>query len=576
MAAISHRGGDGNATFLDPTNGLAIGHLFRNTFSRPGDEPHPALAEDGPLVATIEGSISNLGEFPNATYTPPGNRDAQALLRFYQTNKTDFTGGLWGYFALALWDGLDKSLTLAEDPMGRSPLYYYQAPTGGLLVFASELKGVLAHPAVPRHLDHEALSIFLTLGYVQAPYSMLRGVRKLISGQSLTFDGSREPLDSRFSPFQPQEKGPDSIDYWLPQVREEIGKSVARITASTPRLAIFLSGGIDSSILAAALKEQGVSEFKAFTIATTSGPSIYDLPWAEMAAAAVGCEEEVLTLDESDISADLVAGLLRQMDDPIDSTMRGVTQHFLLQAAKRSGYDSLLVGSGAELHFSNLRHWRSFKDRNSPDLDWRETLTSLIAKPRFFSFADQNQLLTHRVSQDPLLRHTAEADLQRLTGFELLDAFSLNDLMRNWVSRYALFNVLIPPLSGQQIRSPFYEEGLTQLGLRVPPNLKGSARAANAKILLKRAYDPLLNLPLDQREKRALPGAPRQAWLNQALLAGLQRLGESGIFKRTFTDQMTKRYQRGRDQQAAMLLFILHCWLEQYLFQREPFAEFLS
>ena len=148
--------------------------------------------------------------------------------------------------------------------------------------------------------------------------------------------------------------------------------------------------------------------------------------------------------------------------------------------------------------------------------------------------------------------------------------------MRNWVSRYALFNVLIPPLSGQQIRSPFYEEGLTQLGLRVPPNLKGSARAANAKILLKRAYDPLLNLPLDQREKRALPGAPRQAWLNQALLAGLQRLGESGIFKRTFTDQMTKRYQRGKDQQAAMLLFILHCWLEQYLFQREPFAEFLS
>ena len=541
MVAISHRGGDGDASFLDPANGLAIGHHFRDSFPRPGDVPHPALAVEGPLLATIEGSISNLGEFPEAVFSPPGNRDAQALLSLFPQNKGAFPSGLWGYFALALWNGLDKTLTLAEDPMGRSPLYYYLDPTGRLLVFASELKGVLAHPSVPRDLDNDALSIYLTLGHVPAPHSMLRGVKKLISGQSLTFDGNREPIDSRFSPFQPQEKGPDSIDYWLSQVREEIGKSVARITASTPRLGIFLSGGIDSSVLAAAVKEQGASQFKAFTIANSSGPSTYDLPWAEMAAAALGCEQEVLTLDESDISPNFVASLLRQMDDPIDSAMRGITHHFLLQAAQRSGYDSLLVGSGAELHFSNLRHWRGFKMKSSPDLDSHQTLIDLIAKPEFFSFEAQDHLLRQRPVQDPVAAHTTESDLERLVGFEPLDAFLLNDLLRKWTSRYGLFNVLVPPLSGQQTRSPFYEEGLTKFALRIPTSLKGADSIANAKVLLKRAYDPLLNMPFEQREKRALPGPPRPAWLNQALLTGLQRLGESGIFNPAFTGRMAKR-----------------------------------
>ena len=575
MTAINHRGGDGEARFIDPANGLAIGHLFRATFARPGEQPLPALVEDGNVVAALEGSISNLQGLFAADLASQSNQDAQALIKLYRQDQTTFPDRLRGYFALVLWDGTSQTLNLAEDPMGRSPLYYYQDPARHLLVFASELKGVLAHPEVPRNLDHDALSAYLGIGDVPAPLTLFAGIRKLESGQHLTFSRSGESKQRRASPFTPQPKGPDRIEPWLPLVRQEVESAVARTTSSAQRVGVFLSGGIDSAALLAAAKAQGSSEVKAFTIVDSGGSSTYDLPWAEKVAASVGSPHEVLTIDQSDVRPDLVANVFRQMDEPFESAMRAVTHNLLLGSAKQAGYDSLLVGSGAELHFSGLRRWRVFHAENPGDLDRQKALFDSLSKPPYLSFAEQLAVLTQPPAADPLISITA-SQLQPLAGFELLDALLLGYLTRNWMSRMGMFNVLMPPLTGQQTRSPFYEEGLTQFGLSIPPTLKGSENGAMSKILLRRAYETELEMSFDGREKRALPGVPRPAWLEKALVTGLQRLGQSGIVKPDYANRLAVRYQRGSAQKHAMLLFVLHCWLEQYLFQREPFAEFLD
>ncbi len=576
MSALEHRGGHGNATFFDSGNGLTIGHLFGGTFPRPGENPLPALTEDGPLVVTIDGSISNVFDFLEPDAPQGDNRDTQALLELYRRDEEAFPAGLKGYFAFVLWDGERRTISLGEDLMGRKPLYYYQDPSRRLLVFASELKGLLAHPAVPRVLDDEALSLYLSLGYVPAPYTMIRGARKLEVAQRLTFSGVAEPQTSQFWHPEPPKRGPESLEYWLPLVRQELEGAVARVSSSTKRVGAFLSGGVDSSILVAALRAQSGIDFKAFTLAFTDGAGAYDLPWAKMAAAAVDCPHEILMIDPSEISPELVDMLFRQMDEPLVSAEKGISHHFLLRAARDSGYDSILIGSGAESNFGygDMRSWRKFRAKNPGEFDWLETMTLLTGAAPLISQDQQKEVLTNPVETN-VLANVMASRLKPLLGFGLPESLTLNVGLYGPMGKYGAFNAIVPPLTGQESRTPFQEEGLFTLTLSIPPSLKGAESASMEKAISKRLYEAVLQMPFDEREKRAMPSSPRPPWLDEAVIAGLLKLGDSGIVKADFGERLAKRFQKGRPPKHGWLLFVLHCWLERYLFQREPFAAFL-
>jgi asparagine synthase (glutamine-hydrolysing) len=170
LDAIGHRGLAARKQWIDRDRGVAIGHVSGVAPSSiPSERLTPAFLDEGDIVAAFDG-------------------DATGLVEAWRTRPDPFASEIEDAFALCLWDRRQRQLCLARDPLGTKPLYYYRDDATGLVVFASELKGVLAHPAVHTRVDPEGLSLFLTFGYIPAPHSIVAGVGMVFPGTAAIFD----------------------------------------------------------------------------------------------------------------------------------------------------------------------------------------------------------------------------------------------------------------------------------------------------------------------------------------------------------------------------------------------------
>ncbi|MEW5726256.1 MAG: asparagine synthetase B, partial [Pseudomonadota bacterium] len=179
IAAMRHRGPDGQGTWTDPAAGLQLGHA-RLAIIDLETGTQPMASPDGRHVIVFNGEIYNYPELrPDLEakgWVFRTRSDTEVLLAGLVLEGPGFLSRTIGMFALALWDCLDRSLLLARDRMGIKPLYIAETPAG--LAFASELKSLLALPGIDRRLDPAAVEAYLTLRYVPAPLTMVAGIRK--------------------------------------------------------------------------------------------------------------------------------------------------------------------------------------------------------------------------------------------------------------------------------------------------------------------------------------------------------------------------------------------------------------
>ncbi len=341
-AAQIHRGPDGAGEFSSANVALAARRL---SIIDPNGGWQPLSNEDESLVLIFNGEIYNYIELQNRLKAS-GHRfrtetDGEVILHLYEENETDFIEHLRGMFAFALWDKNRRRLILARDRMGEKPLYLYESD--GCLVFASELKSLLRSGFVPFELDARAVNLYFHYQYVPEPLTAVKNVRKLDAARMLIVDVENWRIEEktywRIEDAPPLEGKPTEL------IRQKLEEVSALIVRSDMPVGAALSGGLDSSVVAAfAARRQ--PDLHAFSVGYTGRPESDERADAEKFARHLKIPFFDVELDTRAI-VDFFPELNRWRDDPI-ADIAGFGYYAVMKLAREHGVPVILQGQGGD------------------------------------------------------------------------------------------------------------------------------------------------------------------------------------------------------------------------------------
>lgn len=554
---LSHRGPDdaGEWWSEDGRVGLAHRRLSIQDLSSAGHQPMHFAARG--LSIVFNGEIYNFqelrGELAKRGYDFHSNSDTEVLLSAYAEWGTDCLARLNGMFAFALYDAPRGQLFLARDRAGEKPLFYRHDQ--GALYFASELKALMAHPALPRRIDPAALDCYLSMGFVPGDRCILHGYNKLPAAHAMTFD-LNQCTASVWRYWQLPElelkatAGAVDETALLDELEILLEDAVGRQLVADVPVGVLLSGGVDSSLVTAMAVRRS-SHVRTFTIGFPGHGKLDETPHARLIARHFGTEHTELSAAPT--TADLIPLLAAQFDEPmVDSSMipTWLVSHLVRQhctvALGGDGGDELFGGYG---HYTRLL-WLQSKTRYLPSSIKTFTAslahhllptgfrgrTSLLALPelmyglpslatlfepnmrrRLMSRQTDYGLVAEEIRRERIPGHRDL--LQRATRMDFNDYLAEDILVK--VDRASMLNSL-------EVRSPLLDHRVIEFAFsRVPVNLKANV-AGDKKILLKRLATRLLPPEFDLRRKQGF-SIPLSKWLM-----------EKGSFRELFWDTLTQ------------------------------------
>jgi asparagine synthase (glutamine-hydrolysing) len=333
LRAIRHRGPDDEGLEVVPDVGLALGHQRLSIIDLSALGHQPMRSQCGRNWLVFNGEIYNFSEIRaelgKAGHRFGGHSDTEVILAAYAQWGLDAVSRFRGMFAFALWDGLQRRLHLCRDRFGVKPLYF--TVFDGQLAFASEVKALLALPATSRHVDPIALSDYLQFGYASAPRSMFSAIRVVRPGTILTVDlqinatervywSLGDLFDKRRNGALRAELRGLSATALLDRMEDELGTAFAyRLVADVP-VGLFLSGGVDSSLVAGLLAKRASGKLRTFTIGY-GGSEFDETAYARAVAEHVGSDHMEFIVTEQEALA-LSERVVDIADEPIgDSSM---------------------------------------------------------------------------------------------------------------------------------------------------------------------------------------------------------------------------------------------------------------
>src|SRR6266851_3462820 len=345
-AAIVHRGPDHGA--VEAFGRCVLGYRRLSIIDlQTGDQP--VADERADIVAVFNGELYNFRELRRelvaAGHEIRGTGDSPLIPHAYEQWGLGFAERLEGMFAIALWDRPRERLVLVRDRLGKKPLLYARLPDGSL-AFASETKALLQLPSLSRELDLVQLDAFLALQYV--PRSGLRAVEKVPPGSLAVAENGSVHIERYWSPQPGRGEGD-----WIERVREEVTAAVRRRLVADVPLGALLSGGIDSSIVVAAMAQAQAEPVRTFTV------GFPDTPYDERADARAVAErygtrhEEV----EVDPGPELLERLALAFDEPFGDEAALPT--LLVCEATRRHVKVALVGDGGDEVFGGYERYRA-------------------------------------------------------------------------------------------------------------------------------------------------------------------------------------------------------------------------
>jgi asparagine synthase (glutamine-hydrolysing) len=361
--AIAHRGPDDAGAWEDETGRVALGHRRLSVIDLSPLGRNPMCWDDGRLRITYNGEVYNYREL-RRELEQDGCRfrsqtDTEAILAAYDRWGTACVGRFVGMFAFAIWDENRQRLFLARDRLGKKPLYYWARPDGGLL-FASELKALLADPAFPRVVDRDAVALYLRYGYVPAPLSIYRAARKLPPGHTAVHEDGRLTVSQYWDPVAVALSEPLAMGVAEADARLEalLTDAVAcRMVADVP-VGAFLSGGIDSSLVVALMQEVAATPTRTFTIRFERRE--YDeSKHAAAVARHLGTDHHEETCGATEM-LDLVDRLPDVFDEPFADSS-AIPTYLVSQVTRQQVTVALSGDGGDELFFGYPRYF--FADR---------------------------------------------------------------------------------------------------------------------------------------------------------------------------------------------------------------------
>lgn len=344
---IRHRGPDQGGAAVDGRYGVGTRRLSIQDLSPAGSQPmrtdRYVLAFNGEIYNHLELRAELAASGARAFR---GHSDTETILRAVEQWGIGQTlARLNGMFALAIWDRVEDELTLARDPLGVKPLYYLRA--GGGLYFGSELKALA--PFSSRNVSPEGLALYLYFGFVPAPYSLVEGVRKVRPGEALVFRGSSMERTRIVPEAWTRPAAPGSAEERLQQVRAAVEAAVERQLLADVPVGLFLSGGVDSCVIAAlaAARNPDLVSFSIRPESAAADPgAAHDAEIAARFARKLGLSHHEVLLRPEQLAND-VEELLDWIDEPV-SELYFAAEVLLSRKAREVGVPVVLTGHGGD------------------------------------------------------------------------------------------------------------------------------------------------------------------------------------------------------------------------------------
>jgi asparagine synthase (glutamine-hydrolysing) len=551
-AAIAHRGPDDEGTWGQ--DGFAMGMRRLSIIDLSGG--HQPMTDDATgRTLVFNGEIYNYRAL-RAKLERSGDTswrtksDTEVVLKGLARNGVGAIKTWNGMFAVASWDPSSQELLLARDRMGVKPLYYYW--DGRILLFASEIKAILASGIPPRELDRQAVWDYLTFRYVPGPQSIWRNIRKLPPGHLLRFSPGGEPLEERY--WQCEADSGDAVDRSEEVTDREFAELFLdavdlRLVASDVPVGVFLSGGLDSSAIAAAAVELGHRNFHTFSVGFTEGGYFSELPFARQVAEHVGAHYHDVVLDQKRF-LEMLPDVVYATDEPL-ADMSLVPLLALSRLARErvkvvlsgEGSDEILAGYDFE---RNMREWdrvRSLQKIPAAMLRTGAALTRIGLPERFHRRASKVAELPlsewNRQNRPHITYYFDQVEKRRLwPGFDAEDTDRILDgqyrrarssdplqqmlsvYQQSWLVEDLLMKADKTTMAASlEARTPFLDYRLVEWANRQPNKVKvAKNRSGNyrTKNVLRRFCERRLPREILERPKRGFPD-PANEWLRHGL-----------------------------------------------------------
>jgi asparagine synthase (glutamine-hydrolysing) len=590
-AQVAHRGPDDSGAWVSPDGVVGLSHRRLSIIDLSTAGRGPMHSADERLTITFNGEIYNFLELRDelraAGYRFRSDTDTEVVLAAYDRWGAECLQRFVGMFAFGLWDARARSLLLARDRLGKKPLYY--TFNHGRLAFASELKPLLVSGECPRTIDPEALSLYLRYGYVPSPYAIFQAARKLPPAHYAVLQGERLELHQYWDPIAIALAPADRLgdEEAKEQFTALLRDSVKHRLISDVPLGMFLSGGMDSSLLAAITRDVSDEPVKTFTI-RFQNPEYNEADQAAAVARHVGSEHHEATCGTGEM-LQVVDRLGELLDEPFADS--SVVPTYLVSKMTRGHVTVALSGDGGdELFFGYPRYhvlarygWLAA----SPRLVRHAVAAAVSVVPRR-RFRRAGELLRQDTG-DAYSRFIAAwtpAEVSTLTGRAALDNPVYRDARRRLASLTEIERLPLVDLVtylpediltkvdrasmavGLEARAPLLDHRIVEFSLRLPLDMKW--RGGVGKWLLRAvAYDRIPQKLLD-RPKMGF-GVPLHDWFRGPLRermtvalegSALQDLGLAPESAR----ELWRQFLAGRAHRtdAIWSLFALMSWAERW------------
>lgn len=625
--SIVHRGPDSEGLWLDDNVALGMRRLSIIDLHT-GDQP--VFSEDKSVIVMMNGELYNYREvradLEKREHKFVTQTDTEIVPHLYQEYGDDFVDHINGMFAITLWDSRRKRLVIARDRYGEKPLYY--GVFDDKLIYASEPKALLAHPSVNAELNLDAMRQYLSFDYVPAPLSIYKGISKLPAAHILTVENGEVStrrywnLSWRKSPTNlsllnggnhgssndgsnlRNEATNLSLLDAADELRELLSDAVRMRLVSDVPLGILLSGGVDSSTVAAFATRHATETVKTFSIGFAED-SFDETRYARVVAAHLGTDhhEEMLSVEKA---ADLISEIGTWLDEPLSDG--SLIPTYLLAQFVRKHVTVALGGDGGDEIFAGYPMYYGHKVAgaygsipqflrsgliepivnrlpvSTKNLSFDYRAKRFVRSARYepvtrhhswfgsFSIDEQRPLLTQHV-----LSQTSDdiyAGPRKL--LEICDATNEIERMQYLDMNFYMAEDILSKVDrasmavSLETRAPFLDPRIGQFAAALP--LEYKLRGSKGKYILKKSVEGLLPGSILTRSKKGF-GIPIAAWLKGRLnplmhdMLAPERLRDQGLFESDYVQKLIAEHEKGiaSNHKQLWTLLVFQLWYDNFL-----------
>lgn len=591
---LAHRGPDAEGYFEQ--GAVHLGHRRLSVIDIAASQ-QPMASADGRYTLVYNGELYNFRELRSEleslgrAFRTRG--DTEVLLQAVEQWGEGALAKLRGMFAFAIWDAREQVLFAARDHLGVKPLHYFW--DGTLLAFASELKALIAHPGVPRRIDLEALSLYLEAQYIPAPRTIWSAVRKLPAGHALVLRDGKLREFRYWNPDYSVKPGWDEPES-LARLEDELRRSVDSMLVADVPLGAFVSGGVDSSLVAALMTQQSRGPVETFNLGFADDRTQSEHEEAAAVARHLGSRHHALMVTPDDV-LQAFDGWVDVFDEPFGDQAAMPTM--LLARLTRQHVTVVLTGEGADELFAGYGNYAKrvreeritgplgarFSPlpalvRHLPEVIARDRMVKAIGLPRAQRYATIPNVFAAEVQGSLYSPAFLDRRHERIAEYagRLYEQCNARDYIEKimyvdmglWLPDDLLVKVDRATMAHSlEARVPYLDHRFVEFTARLAPGLK--QKGATRKYLLKKLAEKFLPREIVHRPKQGFV-MPLSDWLAAGLRERMEKslgaggLERRGLFRAGALPRLLAEHRAGQRNHAGRLwaLTVLEAWFERH------------